>query len=897
MKDLELLLRDLPDPEGARRFYEHFSERNAAAAGRLARNAGLYSDVLTLASFSPLLAGTLIQHPEYVAWLERSRRDPRFGTKDELMESLARFSLTEGEVTPNVVYARFRRRELLRIFLQDIRRTRTVAEITEQISELADAVLENALRHARQEMDNRYGAPLEEDDKGKKRPSDICIVSLGKLGSKELNYSSDIDLMFIYSGDGRTAGGGARGAVTNREYFVKLTETVTRLVGSPADEGAAYRVDLRLRPHGRVGPITLSLGETRRYYLTQARAWERQVLIRSRPSAGSAEIYRNFFTAVEEEVFAPGRSVTETLESVYRSKELINEGLSDSGSFDVKLGRGGIREIEFIAQALQLAYGGSDRWLRVPHTLVSIARLAERGHITDGERSALAGAYDFLRRLEHVLQMEHGLQTHLLPREVEKVDLISRKMGYSRESEFAAVLEGHTSSVHQIFTRIFSKNLHGGHESGRPQPGDRGAGLDDLITESGTKGPQAAFLEAPLSSSRSREISHAAEVSPKFAEFIAARPWLCSEPATSKNEKQEPDYDLILAQEVDSSNRTSMIRSLRVAWSRQMLNIMLADIFQTEPVGTIRARQSRLAEAVMRSVIAYLVPPDHRGRPIILAFGKLGGAALDYDSDLDLIFAHTSTENEPPGPDLSEIIGRVVESFLTLVSGITREGNLYRVDLRLRPYGRNGPNSSSVFGLVEYLQKKASVWELLAYTQVRAIPGISDLAEAAEQRIRKAIRARAKNEDREHIIRSTLEMRQKLGESRGRVGGRDLDFKYGPGGQLDIYFAVRCLLLLHPDLIMDRTRGTSEKLAALLAAGALTEDAHAALAEGHRFLSSLDHEIRLAVGRTSRLPRSNQPVLERIAHRMQFASTQDLLGSIALHLAEIRRAFLISLQH
>ena len=180
-------------------------------------------------------------------------------SKDDLLESLARFSLTHSQVEPQILLARFRRRELMRIFLSDIRRLATIAEITEDISNLADAILEYALRIARQELDNRYGTPLETDEKGRTRPADFTVVALGKLGSKELNYSSDIDLLFLYSAEGKTSDTGVRGSITNREYFIKLAEAIVRLVGQQTGEGAAYRVDLRLRPHGRVGPLAISV--------------------------------------------------------------------------------------------------------------------------------------------------------------------------------------------------------------------------------------------------------------------------------------------------------------------------------------------------------------------------------------------------------------------------------------------------------------------------------------------------------------------------------------------------------------------------------------------------------------------------------------------------------------
>ncbi|MEP6850299.1 MAG: glutamine-synthetase adenylyltransferase, partial [Acidobacteriota bacterium] len=277
MSSQEHLIEALPDPEAARRFLGELAQKDAAQSGKLTKNPGLLSDVLTLASYSPLLATTLLQHPNYISWLSRRRADAGGRSKDELLESLARFTLTNSQFETQVLLARFRRRELLRIFLRDIRRLATIAEITEEISNLADAILEHALRGARQELENRFGLPLESDEKGRERPSGFCIVSLGKLGSRELNYSSDIDLLFLYSGDGNTAGTGSRESITNREFSIKLAQRVTKLVGEQTGEGAAYRVDLRLRPHGRIGPLAMSVNDTVRYYRTEARGWEKQV--------------------------------------------------------------------------------------------------------------------------------------------------------------------------------------------------------------------------------------------------------------------------------------------------------------------------------------------------------------------------------------------------------------------------------------------------------------------------------------------------------------------------------------------------------------------------------------------------------------------------------------------
>ena len=235
---ISVFIRDLPDQNGARLFLERLAKEQPRAHQNLLKKPALLSDVLALAAWSPLLATTIEQNPEYLSWLSRERADPRVRTRDEFKESLARFALTHSSLNPQLLFARFRRRELLRTYLHDIRRAQTLVETMEELSNLADAILDYALSLARQDLDNRYGLPRHVDERGRSATAEFCVIALGKLGSMELNYASDIDLIFLYSDEGTTAATGERGEVTNREYFVKLSETLARLVGPSGGEGA-----------------------------------------------------------------------------------------------------------------------------------------------------------------------------------------------------------------------------------------------------------------------------------------------------------------------------------------------------------------------------------------------------------------------------------------------------------------------------------------------------------------------------------------------------------------------------------------------------------------------------------------------------------------------------------
>ena len=312
---VEHLLRQLPESHGAGRLFARLAENNNSLARLFQREPGLLSDVLSLAAWSPLLATTLEQNPDYVTWLQRERVNTRVRNHEELGESLGRFSLMNSTLDPHVMLARFRRRELLRTYLHDIRHARTIVETTEELSNLADTVLEYALNRSRQELDNRYGAPQTSDARGRISSAEFCVVALGKLGSRELNYASDIDLLFLFSDEGDTSGG-LRGQITNREYFVKLGESLLRLVSEPIGEGAAYRIDVRLRPHGRDGALACALDEAVRYYEHTAQDWELQALIRARSAAGSHRLYQRFAGRVIGRVFRSDISVPAALMNV-----------------------------------------------------------------------------------------------------------------------------------------------------------------------------------------------------------------------------------------------------------------------------------------------------------------------------------------------------------------------------------------------------------------------------------------------------------------------------------------------------------------------------------------------------------------------------------------------------
>lgn len=969
---IESLLRDLPDATGARLFFERLQTEHPRAVKTLVRDAGLLSDVLALAAWSPLLATTLAQNPDYLTWLGRERHDMRVKSREELGESLARFGSTHSQLEPQVLLARFRRRELLRIYLRDIRNTSTLVEITEELSNLADAVLEHALNLARQDLDNRYGSPQCTDEKGRTMSASFCVVALGKLGSLELNYASDIDLVFLYSDEGETSGAGERGEITNREYFNRLATAVSRIVGQQAGEGAAYRVDLRLRPFGRDGALATSIEEAVRYYREKAQAWELQALIRSRAAAGASALYARFAERVRQRVYALDVTIERALANVRLAKLKIDRHHAhDTGGFNVKLGRGGIREIEFIAQALQLAFGGRDSWLRAPHTLISLGRLADRQLITERERTELSDAYLFLRRLEHRLQMEHGLQTHSVPDDASRRLTLARRMNFAGDclAEFDAALQQYTRHVRAAYDRVFghaveesdaidvsqprdSFHLMPGHSavvSEKPIDAETVAvnsaaaifarhltdfAVDLQETEKGTEAPASTQIARTLrqrahTSLNSRRALMAASriasslnkataeihlsqahldalirlcgASEIFGDMIASNPQLILALPLDESERAEPDYHTLLRAAVErEDNFGAEMTALRRAWTKMLIGIGTLDAAGRVSMREANRRQTELAAASLdagcliagRELARRYGTQGASARISVLGLGRLGGGGMDYGSDLDVVLVYDDAAPSPvPGLAPAEAYARFTELLVAALSSVTRDGHLYRVDLRLRPDGRNGALSSGSRAFTEYLRQRAVEWEWLAYVKLRAAAGDLELGERVETQARRIIHEAAQRATGETLRLETRRVRERLEQEKTGRRGLTVDIKYGAGGMLDVNFATRYLQLR--DCVPDegRDRSTRAMLESLRAAGSLSFEDYAAMSEGYELLRAVDHHLRLIVGRSTRLPAADHPALRDTARQLDYATAPDLTEALSLHMKRIREAF------
>jgi [glutamine synthetase] adenylyltransferase / [glutamine synthetase]-adenylyl-L-tyrosine phosphorylase len=416
----------LADPDMAINNLERFvaaSRNPMATAALFERDPDALPNLLQIFSTSQYLSDLLVADKEAYDLLRMTEGQPvsRLALVDELINEVRALG-NYAEVLASL--RRFKRRETLRIAYGDIVRNQPVETVARQISYLADAIVEAAIDFARRHLHEQYGQPLRADGER----SRFAVLGLGKLGGTELNYSSDIDLIFLYEQDGQTD---ARRTVSNQEYFERLSKEIIRLLTEATDLGSAYRVDLRLRPEGSHGAICMSFDGTLSYYDVKGRTWERQAFVKARPVAGDRELGFELLARLEPWIYRKYLSLAD-ITGIKSLKRRIEQRVENEGGDrrNVKTGHGGIRDIEFAIQFLQLLNGGALPEVRTGNTLEAIAALEKAGALTPDERTKLEDNYNMLRKVEHRLQIMFDLKTHLLPEDRDERARLAVRLGY-----------------------------------------------------------------------------------------------------------------------------------------------------------------------------------------------------------------------------------------------------------------------------------------------------------------------------------------------------------------------------------------------------------------------------------------------------------------------------------
>ena len=492
---VQTALARAPSPERARVNFDRLLDVTASPSELLQ---SLTDDPHTLETLIALLAGSqylteiLLRNPGYVTLLSQhsglAQIKPAGWLRAEARNATDPWLTGENDDSAALdALRRYQQREMLRIGAADLAGLIELASVTRQLSHLADSVIQTALEIVASQLDVS--------------PVGFVVVAMGKLGGAELNYSSDIDLLFLCRGNGEDLA----------EKRHRLGERLIRTLTEPTSEGFLYRVDMRLRPWGRVGPLAPTVAGYLKYLQEHARLWEKQALLRGRPAAGDVGLGHAFLNQIETLLFASGAEAVRR--DVHAMKQQTEAYLRQAGRTwgEVKLGEGSIRDAEFVVQYLQLAHGGQDESLRSGNTVEAMNRLAERRLLTLGEHRILAEGYTFLRTVEHYLQILEYRQTHTLPANPADLRYLARRLGFAgpdAAAEFVARYEQHTSAVRAVYLR----HLAGMHEP-NPEPSRNGAGLIDEDLNAGGIAMMLEHKDEPSVTAR----QHMARLVPSYA--------------------------------------------------------------------------------------------------------------------------------------------------------------------------------------------------------------------------------------------------------------------------------------------------------------------------------------------------------------------------------------------
>jgi glutamate-ammonia-ligase adenylyltransferase len=500
-----------PDPDTAFNNFERFLSVVAHPnnlLGFLDDTPEALEALILLFGTSPFTSEILIRDPENFYWLLDQLGPSWVKSRESTMQEarLAMSKFTEPEQQLHAL-SRFKRREILRIGARDILRVADVVGTVTELSNLADVVIQLVYEVCLHMLAGRYGIPCHGDRANNLRPAGFAVLGMGKLGGRELNYSSDVDLIYLYDGEqgktelssevpeaastiaayisgkraedptSQTEVADVSAGLPNPEFFKKLAQLITHELSKLTDEGYFYRVDLRLRPEGSSGSVASSLTACKNYYSSWGETFERLALIKARPVAGSMDLGEEFCQAMDPFVYRKFLDFA-ALEEIQEIKGRINSKLGSRQKQEshVKLGRGGIREIEFFVQALQLIYGGRSRDLREGNTLAALEKLRKHHFITARDHRQLREAYLFLRDLEHKLQMVFDFQTHELPSDNEELYRCARRMGFVGKSvsetinQFSNTYKMHTFHVNQVFQNLIGLKHVGPSETQGLEP-------------------------------------------------------------------------------------------------------------------------------------------------------------------------------------------------------------------------------------------------------------------------------------------------------------------------------------------------------------------------------------------------------------------------------------------
>ena len=762
--------------------------------------------------------------------------------------------LTEQTLKPEL--RRFKQRAYARIAARDLAGLASLAEVTETMTLIAEIAVDRALAVLGNSLVARFGRPL--SDAGEEQQ--LIVIAMGKLGGRELNASSDIDLIFVYPEDGETDGADGR-AISNFDFFTRLGRQLINAISEVTDEGQVFRVDMRLRPNGDSGPLVCSFEMLENYLVSQGREWERYAWIKARP-LGHAGAHWQALEAIRLP-FVFRKYLDFGAINAMRSlhAQIRREVARRDMAGNIKLGPGGIREIEFIAQVFQLIRGGRETQLQIRPTLEVLELLVRRGDLAAEVVRELTSAYGFLRRLEHRLQYLDDAQTHSLPEQSEDQALVARAMGYSSFAALLAELDDHRGNVSRHFDAAFAdpnrvrhalegvwqnsedpaaslarigyrdaaaaaRRLAGMHQAGRYQQlaapvRERFDALVPRVIEvcAATPNPdqtlarsldileaiarRAAYLELLLEYPRAlARVAELASASAWAADYLGQHPLLLDELLDPRLLEVLPDWAVFRSQlqatlDAAEPDTEEQMDLMRNAHHAQLLRLLAQDVAGLLQLEKLSDHLSALADIMLDLAL-------------VCAWRKLPKRHLELPRFSIISYGKLGGKElgyasdldliflfDDPTPEAAQIYARLAMRINTWISGRTPAGILFETDLRLRPNGDSGLLVSSLDAFRKYQLESAWVWEHQALTRARFSAGDAGIGSAFEQ-----IRAEILNKPRDlaELRREVLMMRQRMVDAHATKATQaddGFDLKQDPGGLIDVEFIVQYLVLGH----------------------------------------------------------------------------------------------------
>ncbi|MDV2080248.1 bifunctional [glutamate--ammonia ligase]-adenylyl-L-tyrosine phosphorylase/[glutamate--ammonia-ligase] adenylyltransferase [Marinobacter xestospongiae] len=855
-------------------------------------------DLARALASSQFLRQVLTRDSELLADALRSRPLTEPTTRASL-EARWRDCVTAVDSEPALQGAlrRFRKEMQFRIIWRDLLRWADLAETIAATSDLADIAIQGALDWLYADACEAFGTPYGADPvTGEETPQPMVVLGMGKLGGRELNVSSDIDLIFAFPSSGETRGG--RRTLDNQQFFVRLGQRLIQALDQITADGFVHRVDMRLRPYGQSGALALSFAALESYYQDQGREWERYAMVKARVVAGDQRAGAVLMASLRPFVYRKYIDFS-AFESLRNMKAMINREVRRKGlDNDIKLGSGGIREIEFVVQAFQLIRGGRDRELQQRELQAILTQLEALELLPSDVVAELRAAYVFLRNLEHALQGIADKQTQLLPDTGIDQARVALILGFDDWQACLDELNAHRERVARHFADIITLD----EDAESTEALDEGwaslwlGELDEeaaaaWLSEHGYEAPEAslnvleelrqgrptqtmqtqgrqrlnqfmpvlleavtqvdnpsetlarvmqlveavlrrtAYLVLLLENPGARwQLVKLCSESPWIARLLAETPLLLDELLNAESLYHPPAKS-----ELQDDLRQQMLRipyedleeqmeSLRHFKKAHVLRVAASELRGTLPLMKVSDYLTWIAEVVLDHVVdvAFANLVSRHGYPqradgsacdtdfAVVGYGKLGGIELGYTSDLDLVFIHDAdpqlATDGDRAIDNAVFYTRLGQRIVHILSTQTPSGQLYEVDMRLRPSGNSGLLVSTLSAFDRYQHQDAWTWEHQALARARGVAGCPRTL-AAFEALRHGILCQPR--DRAQLRREVVDMREKMRTNLGTraVAGAPpavFHIKHDWGGIVDIEFLVQYLVLAysadHPEL-------------------------------------------------------------------------------------------------